>query len=386
MMTLLAGALLLAVPLAGCVGTDWGEAGPTSAAEAPGVGTLAFDQPTVDRTLWANGTFTAQQTTTGLVGATNEDLRLVSLGELPAEVPVRIVAELSYSEPTASPVGANDLDTFVASGDLYERDPVYREEIQDEPGRERNVATFADFPDEPVQFAVLAQGLQEGQERDYTLRIDLESVPGVVPARVPVAVEASADADRIEITSTASDVPVTAAAWDPDDTFLGRHAPNEGPTEIPVEGAGEHVILTADPAHLRVHDADGDPVTPEPAIRALNTTLVDGDRHALPPEGGPETWGFETDRVPLTPTARILPGEDPASVMFVNGITIEVRTEAGPIFQQNTNCPACIFTGDIVTGGPIGHANVQGTSFEITAEYNASTNAEVVPGWLTYKR
>lgn len=349
---------------------------------------LAFPHEAFHETVWANGTFTAQQSYTGAAGASNEDFRLIPFPEdLPEQAPVRMVAHLNYTAPSTDQPAASDLDIFVASGGIYERDPVYRETREEGPASERDVATFADFPDQPVQLGLIARGLQEGQERDYTLRITLTAIPTIVPAGTPVAVDVPESAASIQLGPVQNDKPVGAMAWDPQDAFLGWHRGDATQAaQIPIQGLGEYVVAPDAPAHVRILGADGEPVPGNRTLRVLNTTLLESEPRALPQDGGPESWSFETDRVPLTPAARVQPGGGPAGAMVVSGITIEIRSEHGPVTTQSTNCPSCVLTGDLVYPGPNAHENVDGSSFEVTARYNGSTNADLVPLGLTYQR
>lgn len=397
--------LLLAAGIAGCVGGAQEGSSPSGAPEAPasspgGAGGASgadapppqgraarFDASPANRTIWANGSFSIESSLVGQFDTQTPDVdeQVTPIqDEVPAGVPFRLVAELTYASPAT---GQDPFRVFVRTG----AHPVYAISGDEGAGRERLEATSAIVGDAPWQVVVNVDPGQDEAEIDYTLAITVALLPGTVPAEAPVAVTVPDGATGLRLTPAGGNGSLAAMVWGPDDGFVGRAtADGNGSATVPVPGGGEHVVATDAPARIRVLGASGGDRTTSPTLRALGTTLAPSEAHELATQG-PDTWPFEPERVPMAVAVVLQAGDAATPGATGQGFQIEVTAANGTVLRWDVAgelCQPfpCVGRADVTFSDGVLHPALPGAAFEVTVSYDASANVRVTPAGVTYVR
>lgn len=399
--------VLLAAPLAGCLGgqeetsleptggagaTPQGPDGQTPDRGVPSevAGTVAtFDAEPVQTTTWFNGTFAPHEVAVGQQApeVANADEREHEVtGLIPEGVPVVLEARITYE---ADEVAA--MDVFVRAPQIY----TFEEETA--PGEERVRVVVGTVGDGPVAVVADADRPHAATETAYTLQVEVVTDPDALPRATPVAIDVPAQADVIELRPLGQ-APMTSAAWGSQDTWIGRNetAPGQAVT-YPVQGAGEHVILSNTTSLVRLLDPGGDPVPADGVLRPLAIAFETGEARQLPPQPGSYTFEIERETAPLAAGLWITSAEGgQLPGVVTDGATFEIRSPSGPVATTEVDCEVgCLALGWLAsgqgsffwfTGSPYAAENLTAGSYEIVASYDAAIDMEVAPVWAAYER
>lgn len=331
-----AGALVLALVVAGCVGDAdpddlLGADADAALDEAAGNGTamanLSFSAPAVDTTVWANYSMpSAASCPSGCMSNVTDISQRVPHG-----VPVEVRAVLRAEDGGLPGIGF--MEVVIHAGDDAH---VYR-------------SSYSVFGDERVErYSLLARGSDAveveifssnpapTEPREYSLEIRIQADPSVVPARVPAAFEAEAGA-TYEVRPEGAE-PMIAAVYGPDDAPV---APVNGtePARFTAEAAGEHVVWSdygsANVTLVRVN------ATEAGALRPIGFEQVVGE---FRPFVGPTTWTFEAAAAPVA-----------VGVSFVSALPVQttqtrdhvlIESSAGVVVDETVGCDGtCVGTG-----------------------------------------
>lgn len=396
--TVLAAALLLlATPLAGCIGSE-GTPDPdtlstdsTSPSEVPAPqAALSFDAEATETVRWANGSFASHEILVGENGpsekAERKDEHKVDVTEmLPKGVPVHLKATISYDGTSRA-----HLETFLYTGG----EPIYRFDTEKADGEQRMKVTMARTEDGPVKVVADADKPSLDSETPYTLQIKVKPLVDHVPSDAPIAVDVPAAAERLTVRPADANASATARVWGPEDTHLARNTGGNGTAvELPVAGEGEHVLMVDEPSYVRLLDAEGQPVAPPSPIRPLAWAFEFGDKRALDPAAqGPQTFGFELKRTPVS-VGFALKEAEPAGVPARNA-SIELVGPDGTGLATHVSCsmecqlhkasPKADFHWAQLV--PLDEANPKPGSYELVVDADPHARMKIAPAWLTFER
>lgn len=392
-------AVLLASPLTGCIGTSAPSASPddVSRAGTPSVpetnatprpaGSLAYDTEPARTVLWANGSFPAQGTARGQAGIDDANQHAIDLTEhVPVSIPTHIHAAVTWDEgPGPTDTARTDLDVDV-EGNLT----VYAFEAEDTGGREHETIDAARFADEPVEVVVTSEAGTGGNTVDYTLRIEIVQAPQRVPADAPTLVPVGPETAAIEAQPVRANTSASLMAWNASDGYLGHHEAEAGEgIRVPVDEAGAHVVAANASMRLRLVDDGDEPVAGAQPLGALPYEIKRASPHPLPVQG-PETASFDVERTPLAVAVGLQGSRDRGQT--IDRFAFHVESPSGTVMDVDFPCStACQAFGAAVglegmAIGPLVDEDAAAGPHEVTADYNRSTNLELVPGWVTYRR
>lgn len=397
------GLLLLTAGLAGCLGSDDapaadGEAQAASqtaedaeASPAPGDdaetsgerSAIAFaqDEP-VRETIWANGTFAANENCYASGCLTGQAVRLVEVDDpLPEKAPARVRAELTYDTGPSIFIDTIDLFAWSEDGTFYTFDRT------EEEGRETVRSTLVKAS-EPLILEVFYQWPTGAEpEVEYTLRVDIEAEATSLPPGVPVAVDAEPGDELVaERAADASDGDASGPgllAYGPDDSFLDRYASDGDRLEVTLPettSSGEHVfVVPEDRAPVRLL-ANGS----EREMRPLALTLEQTEPVAV--DGAqPVSWSFDVSKRPLAAGVAYEVGRPIAATTDVGQATL--TGPQGEVVSGALGCGFCILTGSFRTiTTPIGAQGVMAGSYDAVYEPTAEAGTQVSGLLVTYER
>lgn len=400
---LLVGLLLVTAGLAGCLSSGDGSAGADAAEQgslsadnadtspAPGDqagasserSAIAFAQEEpVQETIWANGTFAANENCYASGCLTGQAVRLVELGDpLPGEAPARISAELTYD--TGPTIFLDTIDLFVWSED----GTFYTFDRTEEEGRETVTSTLVKAS-EPLVLEVFYQWPTGAEpEVEYTLRVDVEVAPTTLPPGVPVAVDAEPGqrlvAERADDGGSGDAAGPGLLAYGPDDNFLDRYAADGDSLEVTLPEAtsgGEHVfVVPENRAPVRVL-ANGSAHEMRPLALTVEQT------EPVPVDGAqPVAWSFEIDERPLAAGVAYEVGRPIAVTADVGQATL--TGPQGDLVSGELGCGTCILTGSFHTiATPIGGEGLAAGSYDAVYEPTAEAGTQVSGLVVTYER
>lgn len=379
----------LAAFAAGCIGSD-GTSPETSSEAEPFeqaasddsaiVRPATFPVEPVNRTTWANGSFSHEEV---MVGQADREQRAhrVSLEGLPENVPVRLEARLYYTAPTESTTGVDHADVFLDRElDADAGYPVYRVEREQAAGSEHVHATFVADGSETPELVVLGDVPPADAELSYTLRVQVRVSDHVVPAEVATAVEVPAEAERVQVLFADAGEPASVRTWGPDDGYEGRTETDEGTLSLPTPEAGTYVVVPNATAALQVVDGDGRALDAEGALRALGWAEQTGEPLTVPPSGS-QTWTGELTRAPLTVGFTIRSDND--QLWAVGETSVQMSGPSGDL--PSVRCTACFSIGTLPVRAGFDDDHAAGT-YELAVDATANAGTEVVPRWIHYER
>lgn len=384
--SLLVALVVASVAVAGCIG---GSGGGPSGSPTPDTGdapdadggspadgetrtaALAFDADPIDRTVWANGSVPFHHTQPR-AWFDDSERQVVPLDDhVPPGVPVRVNASVSWQEDPVNEMTFDNIDLHLEAP----ASAVPASDSNDDQaprGSEYLAATISRSRDQSVALIVETQWATADSELEYTLRIDVTLDPTVAPKGA--VVQAPTVADR-PLTLVPSGDRVDAVAFGPDGTFLG-HVDATGPTEVPGSGPvdGEVALAFAGSGTVRAPvPGDGSPAS----LAMIGTAETPGEAHAVPADGTPARWSFETDRPPVA-VGLVVASRDPGSV-HLGSVRGEIRGPDGTVVTLEARCTLCLYgAGSEVAAvwsdvAPAGGA----TSFEATVTADRVANVEV---------
>jgi hypothetical protein len=317
---------------------------------------------------WANGTVAAQDTCNAgacLVDASRA-LHVTDVsGDLPAGVPVRVLAELSYEPPTF--VGVGHLELFIGTGDST----VYSYTEDGELGHVTVEALLA--PEGTVEVVMLANGpAHEGASAPYTLRIAIDADPSLVPAGVPVGIRLGPGKHLMAATHAG---PATFDLYGPDDAPLGRFKGNHTLPATAREGTYLVLLPPGDPPTLLTTDAKPVP------LALVGLRMEAGPVGQVPPHGAYDaTW--TVPGVPLGVALRTQSAAAPAagvSLLASAGFSAALTRENGFRLATPELCTGCITGFRYTLASSLGDALVGPGDYQVHAETNATYGLEVQP-------
>ncbi|MCA1811922.1 MAG: hypothetical protein LC623_07930 [Halobacteriales archaeon] len=316
---------------------------------------------------WANGTVAAQDTcNTGacLVDASRALHATDVSGDLPAGVPVRILAELTYEPPAV--VGVGGLELFVAT----DASTVYSYAEEGEPGHVAVDVLLA--PEGKVEVVMLANGpAHEGASAPYTLRIAVDADPALVPAGVPVAVHLG-PGTHLMVGSHAG--PAAFDLYGPDDAPLGRFTGNHTLPAGAREGAYLVLLPPGDPPATFATDAKQVP------LGLVGIRVEAGPVGQVPPHGAYDaTW--TVPGVPLGVALRAQSAATPVGVSLLASAGFSAALTRANGFQLATPemCRGCVTGLRYTLASSLGDALVGPGDYHVHAQTDATYGLEVQP-------
>lgn len=390
----IAALVLLTAGVAGCIGGSDGSGangtpgdqleGATStsvgASSAAADGNLtpvryALDGP-ANRTVWANGTFRVQDNCFLVCqdGPSYHETKLD--GELVPDAVNRITATLSFDRQNPILADALQVYGYAESGTFYGYN------ISQETGGGTFEALFVKG-ESPLVVVVAYEGPPSAQpEIDYTLQIDVEIDPAVVPPGVPVELQAEPGQGFLfEAAGQSSGIEVLA--YGADDALKGRLT-SEGDrlesTVPPSVAAGKHVLVPSSASSPIRISSNG--TTAE--MRALGLAWTIGELHPVEANQAVD-WTFEARNVPLAVGMHLENGQ-PLAIGAGPGDAV-IESPNGTPLDESFGCGFCIAGGLFLsTVSPIGDeslgAGTYAASYQPTAEAGTAVG-EVV---ITYER
>jgi len=374
---------ILAMALSGCSGSGGGKGatgtdGPGTAVDEDGNPVSAMVTLTnglaapLHRTIWANGTVAFQDTcNTGACVLGTDRAFHVTQVEVPRDIPVRLGVELDYN-PNQGGVGGGFQAWVQADGTFF------RYAYDGQPGSIRIDTTLLPTSNAEVYMAAFGPG-GDMPETEYTLRIQVDADPQIVPPAVPVAVELG-PGDNLTV---GSDSTSAFALYGPDDTYHGRY---EKGLQLPADAMeGEYVVLIApgSPAGTIATDSGTRNMT------TMGLRFVGGEQGTLPPNGAYDA-DFEVTGYPLAVgvSAGVTPGATGFYSFASTGLSMSLSGPNGVSLDSGVMCQICFTFGGFGAGmstEPGDPAVVAGT-YHVHAETQATYEAYILPYSIYFQR
>lgn len=393
-------ALALMLPAAGCIGTTGSDATLGDGDEISSTiepndrdrpetvdadGSVAsFEVAPFSETKWANGSLKSAEVVVGenappFQGLERADEDRVEITDLvPAGIPTNVRATITYASDATA-----ELNTYVAAPQYYGYD------VEAGEGTFTADTVVTHFGEEPIEVGANGNQPDAAPETRYTLRIEVEVADAsLVPATVPLAVDLPERADRIEVVPADPETGLRANLWGPEDALAAHGAAEDGSVLLPVETAGEHVVLPNDTAYLQVLDEDGQALEEPPSMRALGSEWTWGEPYELAPEG-PDGTEIEVKKVPLAFGIQVLSeGDGPVPAYLSEGAAVELVSPGGTVAETTVTCaPTCTFDGLFWwTTGPFASPDAETGTYDLAASYDHAANIQVRSGQLHYAR
>lgn len=307
---LLLAVILVAAPLAGCVGSggggpaaepaevDDGDDGRDSPdagdAEGSNVTTATFDVPNATQTVRRNDTFAPQDScVTG--GCVTGDARHTTdiTGIVPADAPARVYVNITYEEiPTYQPFSAwfSAEDTvFYGYSSTYEPGSLQIEALM--------VRAESGTVESVVQLAAPNPSTEPDPNADYQLEATVVPIPSRVDRGVPVEAELS-PGQTIEATTVGEDADADELAfrvYGPDDEAVAYVSSDDGSATWTVPEnltSGAYVLANTWTSDIELSTSGG------ASLRALTLDWTVSEPTMYTGNGAVE-WSFDVDRDPL---------------------------------------------------------------------------------------
>lgn len=333
-------------------------------------------EPGLNTTIWANGSFAAQDNCF-LVCQDGPSYHETELdGELAPGAVNRVTATLSFDRQ--NPILADALQVY----GYAEAGTFYGYNVSQESGGGTFEALFVK-DQSPLVVVVAYDGPPSAQpEVTYTLQVDVEIDPSVVPPGVPVELEAEPGQGFV-FEAVGQSQGIEVLAYGPDDTLAGRLSSDTGRVDTsvpPMLDAGKHVLVPADdsaPIRLLTNGTTAE-------MRALHLTWEPGDLHPVE-ANEPVNWTFETKDVPLAVGMHMENGQ-PLAVSAGPGDAVIENPNGTPI-DQSFGCGFCIAGGLFLsTVSPIGDEGLVAGTYTASYQPTAETGTAVGEVVITYER
>ncbi|MBW3582350.1 MAG: hypothetical protein KY455_04555 [Euryarchaeota archaeon] len=377
---------LFVVPLSGCM--DDGPTAEDPTDEDPVVERPPQDQkddfavlpyalgagPTVDETIWINGTFAIGIGCAPLCPHHDEatpDIHRHDLSEIvPDNLPTRIVLRL-----------VTDAEAELVI-ELDSRAPRYADRPTEPDDTGGRVVTLVSGPDEPV-VAVVRLVKANGTEVSYTLIAEVRAAPGVVPEGVPVEVPVGVPDAGLLFSTTARYGRASFLLYDGDDRLIDRFRTVGGALTFRPEDniTGPYVLVPAAGADGMVVETFG--VPPEdPRMRLLALERTPGERVTLGP--GTNEWSFDVAGAPLGVgiEVRAVP---PAAAASLN---VTLTHPDGSMWTWNASCSVCSGAETWVRTwrAPLGDPSIMAGAYDAEVRTDAAVGLDARGVVITYLR
>lgn len=391
--SLLLAGLLLAAPLAGCLGAGGEDAASASADEdsldaetgpqdpeaADGEANrtpLAFDGSQTRTTVWFNDTFAPQENCYAGGCATGSAAHEIPIeGELPESLPARVTATLSHDDEAPVLPDPIELGLFAQDASIYTAEWTSEDGVD-----EIAFTTLVDGGSVTLQ--VFYEWLSGAEpETSYALEVQVEAGPQFVPPGAVAAVEL-APGDAVSA-SAVGEGPAALELRGPEDVPVDRASSEDGAAtvSVPEEGsAGEHVLVVPDTSSA---------VQLETAAEASSARPLPLAAEALPPrEATPgQTLSFEEDvqPAPVAVAAYTVPTDDVGVSATEGSVTVEAPD--GTVIDGGLGCNLCLTIGFYESAwSDTGAAELAAGTYTVTYEPGAEAGWEVGLMVASYQR
>ncbi|HLF16240.1 MAG TPA: hypothetical protein VI796_02270 [Candidatus Thermoplasmatota archaeon] len=344
--------LVLGVLLAGCSGGGGGgvddAATPTPTEVLPGVEVLAGQALANVSYAWPTARFVAEvsdaipaQGYSGCIGPVCQpDYSLDLSDDLAPDTPYRLTVNLTWdtSNEPGGAVGSLWLYVDVGEESVF----VYNETIR--PGFWSITHVFTRSEGSPIMAHVSRNAPDAAAETPFTLRMEAEALTNELGFGFPLGLEVPGSATTLVVAATQPFGRLRM--WGPDDQYLGETALDEAVTEVPLAGAGMHILqfIAVAPGVRLATVQDAGAAAPE--IRLLPVVRTFDEPHDVAP-GATVDWESEVPTVPLN--AGLYVGNLDGGFVAIPA-SGSLESPAGPVaaFDDMT----CLYCNDgSVTGG-----------------------------------
>lgn len=404
LLVMLAALVLLLPALAGCIGSapddlaeqglpdeaaDGDGGGPSDgdAAGAGGPGPLTYaSNATVRETVWANGTFAAQDTTVAggwLTGTWIERTEVTD--QVPAGVPTTLRVNLTWEADALAAQGVWELGAWIETDEVDWH--VYDETR--EPGRFELSLVGTRAEDGTV--AVVVRGdrphARADPEVDYTLQVDLRADPTRLAAGMPVEADLE-PGDELTVRARGG-VAAALRIYDPALAFVADvRAEPEAAFTVPADRpAGPYLLIpAATGADATVVRANGSATVRSPD---LEFELRVGEWRTYPGRGE-ETWSFEIEDHPLAVGIVARDTDDPDDAVLgttLGGFDGTLAFPDGDAVSGTWQCGFCITGGQVgVVVSPFGDVRIVPGTYRGTISSDASVGFQYAEARLYAER
>lgn len=334
-------------------------------------------------TLWANGTFSAHESCLAggcFTGTAFQQTELSS--ELPQDAPAVVTATLTTESGNSALLDAIDVYMYGQEMTFYDY------QASEEGDEEVDRATVLKG-NEPLVVEVAYYG-PDGQapEAEYTLRIDIDAQPDVIPPGVPVEIDAEPgqtyEAKPVDGEGGSQGSP-SLLIYNSEDAFVSELGGDGGSLETtvpPDAPEGKPVLVVPEdspPLAISTNVSDTQ-------MRALPLAFEPGDAH--PVEGPqPVEWSFELSDRPLA-VGMYYTTQDgpPVSASFDDGHA-QIAGPQGNVLDADLGCNFCISTSyGTGVASDIGADGVTAGSYDATFEPGGDAGYAVGQFTMTYDR
>ncbi len=212
------------------------------------------------------------------------------------------------------------------------------------------------------------------QETEWTLDVELETLPGHVPGGSAVLLPLDPGTTGLNIT-TVDGGEVELLSWTGDGVYLGRNATDDGKLRYPIPenatSSGEIIFYVKNEAGLLQFNATG----PDPAAGLMRVLPIEWNPIGSPQPletTGTTTWSFEVDEHPLA-VGIVIEFDD--GVDNANTV-IRVSSPRSMVLEAYVSCTICI--GYVYQAqSTSGNADHVAGTYTVTAESSINTSIEV---------
>jgi len=246
----------------------------------------------VSQTIWANGTFKADesffplQLVPVMAGLPLKGIHTTPITDaVPKGVPVRITSEVHAD------VTDGDVDLWLN----IPFDEMWAGTWDTPPGGYSKIETrIVHLSDDPLGVSVGYAELDHQPEFTYTLRIDVTYDPEALVDSVGATLDVPVEGARLLVDAAAGGPDAALLVWGPDKKLVDRFALQAGANEIQLAAAGQHLLLLAQGSGDATLAIDG--VSEPPRLGHAKQEIVDFMGES---QGPKVTWSFDADRAPI---------------------------------------------------------------------------------------
>lgn len=382
--------LVVAVALAGCVGSGGGSADPAenaSNATDPGspsptptgdasASRLTFAGNGTNATVWANGSFAAQDTCNAGGCPRGTQTKTTEITDsVPAGVPTAINLTLTWQKDAVPDWSEVSAWISASGGTFYE----YRWN-NPEPGRVEVDVLVVRPADGTVTANVFGGRPQADADPNvpYTLRVDVAARPGVVPAGAPV--ELSLAPGQTVTAEAGGDEPAAFRVYGPDDAAVAYVASDNGTASWTVPSnltAGSYVLANTWSSDVALTSGGNG------TLRALTIDYQVSEPSTYPATGSVQ-WKFDVSRDPIWVGIYV----QNAWVQFVNApsamqgrINATVTLPGGTSSGGSIECTLCIHSLPFLGATFMAFGTARASPGLVGGTYQAELTADAAAGY-----
>lgn len=395
---LLLAVILVAAPLAGCVGSGGGpssgpDAGPAEAddgedqgspdagdAEGTEVTTATFDVPNATQTIRRNDTFAPQDSCVTGGCVTGDARHTTDITEIvPTDAPARVYLNVTYEGlPIYQPVGAwfsaEDV-TFYGYSSSFDSGSIQIEALM--------VRAEAGTVEAVVQLGAPGPSTEPDPNTDYTLEVTAVPVTSRIDRGVPVEAQLS-PGQTIEATTAGQDTDADELAfrvYGPDDTAVAYVSSDDGSATWTVPenaSAGTYALANTWTSDVELSTPGG------ASLRALTIDWTYSEPTTY--EGtGAVTWSFDVDRDPLwagiyVQDSDILGGLN-GPTFTATGFDATLTLPGGETAGGSWDCTICINSLPFFGGAHLGFGPARADPGLVAGTYEAELSADASLGY-----